>query len=150
MTIVNDGDILAYSNYGSDYVAAVYAYSLSGTVTIENQEGGTILGSAYDGNGYGVDAFGYDDVTVNNAGSIAGSSFNNNATGVNIGSLNGNATVNNTGHIEAYSLTDDARGRIGPVGVRRRGRRQLRQHRRGRLRPGLWRGCVLGLSAPPA
>ena len=28
----------------------------------------------------------------------------------NIGSFYGNATVNNTGHIEAYSLTDDAVG----------------------------------------
>ena len=52
----------------------------------------------------------YGDVTVNNAGSIAGSSFTSNATGVNIGSFYGNATVNNTGHIEAYSLTDDAVG----------------------------------------
>ena len=60
VTIVNDGDILAYSNYGNYYVYAVNAVSFTGSITIENQEGGTILGSAYSENGYGVHAVAYE------------------------------------------------------------------------------------------
>ena len=87
VTIVNDGDVLAYSNYGSDYVTAVYVYSTYGTR--HDREPGRRHHPGqrlYRQRLRRACRWRTDGVTVNNAGSIAGSSFTSNATGVNVGS----------------------------------------------------------------
>ena len=103
VTVVNGGYILTYSHDDSN-VMAVDAYSGFGLASVENLEGGSILGSSYYGNAVGVSADG-GDATVTNAGSIAAASLTGNATAVDAFGYTGDATVTNTGHIEAYSLT---------------------------------------------
>ncbi len=136
VTVVNDGSILAYSNYGDQNVTAVSAVSLYGITSVDNQEGGDILASAYSGDAYGVAAFGKYGATVSNEGSIAASSFGGDATGV-------------TAAVEVRRCNRDQcrshrslfagwqyHGRVRVLEVRQRDHRQFR---RDPDRLGLWR-----------
>lgn len=105
VTVVNGGDILAYSN-GATSVTAVFAKSNHGNVSIDNQATGTITASAYYGfygGAIGVNAIAYDSVDVNNDGAISAITMDGDyfsrTFGVRAMANHGDSTVTNAGSI---------------------------------------------------
>lgn len=105
VTVVNGGDILAYSN-GATSVTAVFAKSNHGNVSIDNQATGTITASAYYGyygGAIGVNAIAYDSVDVNNDGAISAitmdGDYYSRTFGVRAMANHGDSTVTNAGSI---------------------------------------------------
>jgi outer membrane autotransporter protein len=120
VTVVNDGEILAYGS-GLYDVTAVTAYALTGNISITNQDTGTIIATASDGNAIAVDAYVFAGrAVVNNDGDIAASSATGDATGVHAQASgafdaygnfqSGAATVLNNGSIAATADNGQAVG----------------------------------------
>ncbi|WP_166205939.1 hypothetical protein [Cognatiluteimonas telluris] len=100
ITVVNDGGITAISNYGS-FGISVSAIGDASSASVSNSGGVTAV--AYTPYGYGATgilASGYDDASIGNSGSIYAATSGT-AYGVQALAFNGEASVSNSGGIEA-------------------------------------------------
>ena len=117
VTVVNGGDILAYSA-GSYAVTAVTAYSSHGNVSVANLDSGTISAKSTGGGAVAVNASAHlGSVDVTNSGSISATAGNYaSATGVNVGAGDA-ASVTNSGSIYAAAGNYGTATGIHSVGV---------------------------------
>jgi outer membrane autotransporter protein len=117
VTVVNGGDILAYST-GGFAVTAVTAYSSHGNVSLDNLDSGTITANSTGGNAVAVNASAHlGSVYVSNEGAISATAGNYvSATGINV--VAGDyASVTNSGSIHVAAGNYGTATGIHAVGV---------------------------------
>lgn len=105
VTVVNGGDVSASDSSGAYDVIAVGIHSISGAASFDNQAGGTLVASAYDGSATAlsalVDTY-YGSLYVSNEGTITADSIHGDATGIVASAVSyGYTTVENGGTVAA-------------------------------------------------